>query len=119
MTVDGETKVFPLVPFAMCTVGRSVDNVIVVPAAAASRNHATVQRQAGDRCVLTDLRSRNGTNVNGRRVEEKVLENGDKITIGTCELIYYGPELFTGVTAAPVSEKTQFFVQNSLVTVMV
>lgn len=119
MTVDGETKVFPLVPFAMCTVGRSVDNVIVVPAAEASRNHATIQRQAGDRCVLTDMRSRNGTNVNGRRVEEKVLENGDRIMIGSTELIYRGPELFGGVAPPPASEKTQFFVQSSLVTVLV
>jgi adenylate cyclase len=119
LTIDGQTRVYPLAPFALCSIGRSEDNVIVVPAAAASRNHATVQRQAGDRCVITDLRSRNGTNVNGRRVEEKVLENGDRITIGTSELIYYGPELFAGIATPPVSEKTQFFVQSSLVTVMV
>ena len=119
LTIDGELKVYELIPFAVCSIGRSADNVIVVPAAEASRNHATVQRQAGDRCVITDLRSRNGTNVNGRRVEEKVLENGDVITIGSCELTYYGPELFGGVATPPSSEKTQFFVQNSLVTVMV
>jgi len=119
LVVEGETSVFPLAPFAVCSIGRSADNVIVVPSAEASRNHATVQRQTGDRCVLTDLRSRNGTNVNGRRIEEKVLENGDKITIGTCELVYHGPQLFAGATTAPLSDKTQFFVQNSLVTVLV
>jgi adenylate cyclase len=69
--------------------------------------------------VLTDLRSRNGTNVNGRRIEEKVLENGDRITIGTCELVYHGPELFGGTNLPQAAEKTQFFVQNSLVTVLV
>jgi adenylate cyclase len=119
ITIDGQLKIYELIPFAVCSIGRSADNVIVVPAAEASRNHATIQRQAGDRCVITDLRSRNGTNVNGRRVEEKVLETGDKITIGSSELTYIGPELFGGVTPAPTSEKTQFFVQNSLVTVMV
>lgn len=119
MVVDGQTQVFPLAPFAVCSIGRSADNVIAISSAEASRNHATVQRQTGDRCVLTDLRSRNGTNVNGRRIEEKVLENGDKITIGTCELTYHGPELFGGVAPPPASEKTQFFVQNSLVTVLV
>jgi adenylate cyclase len=119
LVVDGETRVFPLAMFAVCSIGRSADNVIIVPSAEASRNHATVQRQAGDRCVLTDLRSRNGTNVNGRRIEEKVLENGDRITIGTCELVYKGPELFGGAAQPPASEKTQFFVQNSLVTVLV
>jgi len=119
MVIDGELSVFPLAPFAVCSIGRSADNVIVIPVAEASRNHATVQRQTGNRCVLTDLRSRNGTNVNGRRIEEKVLENGDVITIGTCELIYHGPELFAGATPPPQSEKTQFFVQNSLVTVLV
>lgn len=119
MEVDGKVTVFPLAPFAVCSIGRSADNVIVVSVAEASRNHATIQRQTGNRCVLTDLRSRNGTNVNGRRIEEKVLENGDRISIGTCELVYHGPELFGGVASAPQSEKTQFFVQNSLVTVLV
>ena len=119
VVIDGKPLTFPLAPFAVCSIGRSADNTIVIPVAEASRNHATIQRQTGDRCVLTDLRSRNGTNVNGRRIEEKVLENGDKISIGTCELTYRGPELFGGVAPPPTSEKTQFFVQNSLVTVMV
>jgi adenylate cyclase len=119
MMIDGKPQVFKLAPFVVCSLGRSADNVIVIPSAEASRNHATVQRQAGDRCVLTDMRSRNGTNVNGRRIEEKVLENGDRITIGTCELIYHGPELFGGIAQQSASEKTQFFVQNSLVTVLV
>jgi len=119
LVVDGEEKVFPLAPFVVVSLGRSADNMIVIPSAEASRNHATVQRQAGDRCVLTDLRSRNGTNVNGRRIEEKVLENGDKIMIGTSELTYRGPEMFAGATSPPPQEKTQFFVQNSLVTVLV
>jgi adenylate cyclase len=119
LVADGQTQVVLLEMFAVCSIGRSADNVIVVPSVEASRNHATVQRQAGDRCVLTDLRSRNGTNVNGRRIEEKVLENGDRITIGTCELVYHGPELFGGAAPPPTSEKTQFFVQNSLVTVLV
>jgi adenylate cyclase len=119
MVLNGDLSVFPLAPFAVCSIGRSADNTIVVPVAEASRNHATIQRQTGNRCVLTDLRSRNGTNVNGRRIEEKVLENGDRITIGTCELVYNGPELFAGAAPPPQSEKTQFFVQNSLVTVLV
>jgi len=70
--------------------------------------------------VLTDLRSRNGTNVNGRRIEEKVLENGDTITIGTLRAGLSRPgTVFAGATPPPQSEKTQFFVQNSLVTVLV
>ena len=119
VVIDGALSIFPLAPFAVCSIGRSADNVIVIPAAEASRNHATIQRQTGNRCVLTDLRSRNGTNVNGRRIEEKVLENGDRITIGTCELLYHGPELFAGAAGPPLSDKTQFIVQNSLATVLV
>jgi len=119
VVINGEMTIVPLAPFAVCSIGRSADNVIVIPVAEASRNHATIQRQTGNRCVLTDLRSRNGTNVNGRRIEEKVLENGDRITIGTCELVYHGPELYGGAAAPAQSDKTQFFVQNSLVTVLV
>jgi two-component system cell cycle response regulator len=53
----------------------------------ASRRHAkiaTVQNESTGRTehVLTDFGSRNGTFLNGERISEVSLQNGDKITIG-------------------------------------
>jgi hypothetical protein len=47
----------------------------------ASRRHCKVQ-YLGNRFVVIDLESRNGTVVNGQSVERKVLEPNDKIEIG-------------------------------------
>ena len=47
-----------------------------------SRQHAVIRVQ-GDNVVLMDLNSRNGTELNGSKLEEPVrLRDGDKITVG-------------------------------------
>ena len=51
------------------------------------RRHARVLRRAGDQCLIEDLGSRNGTFLNGRRVDEpQVLTPGDTIKVGTTTL---------------------------------
>ena len=50
-----------------------------------SRRHAEV-RPAGTTFILTDLRSTNGTRVNGTPVTEQVLRDGDQITVGATSL---------------------------------
>ncbi|GAA4103295.1 FHA domain-containing protein [Nonomuraea soli] len=61
--------------------GRRQDATVVITCGRASRSHAEVRRE-GERHVLRDLGSRNGTLVNGRRVTTHVLQPGDTITIG-------------------------------------
>jgi pSer/pThr/pTyr-binding forkhead associated (FHA) protein/biotin carboxyl carrier protein len=46
-----------------------------------SRRHCKVQ-YLGNRFVIIDLESRNGTIVNGQSVERKILEKGDRIELG-------------------------------------
>ena len=46
-----------------------------------SRNHAKVVRSDGQYVVI-DLNSRNGTRVNGARISQAVLSDGDEITLG-------------------------------------
>jgi biotin carboxyl carrier protein len=46
-----------------------------------SRRHCKVQ-YLGNRFVIIDLESRNGTIVNGQSVERKILEKGDRISLG-------------------------------------
>jgi len=50
-----------------------------------SRRHATIEQSAG-RVIVRDLKSTNGTFVNGVRVEFEVLKDGDKIRVGSTEL---------------------------------
>ncbi len=63
------------------TIGRAHTNHIVLKEARISRQHAII-RQAGKEFVVEDLQSSNGVFVNGEKVKEHVLSNGDQIQIG-------------------------------------
>ena len=65
------------------TLGRSEDATVQVDDRFASKSHAALTFEDGD-YVLTDLRSRNGTAVNGARITSPVvLSDGDRIEIGS------------------------------------
>ena len=66
-------------------IGRDPHNDVVLDDRRVSRKHAEVRLRLG-RYTLYDLQSTNGTYVNGRRVAEIVLSDGDRITIGGAEL---------------------------------
>ncbi len=61
--------------------GRADANTVTLKDAKVSRQHAQIQQQ-GKEFILIDLNSSNGTFVNGERIEEHVLANGDEIQIG-------------------------------------
>jgi hypothetical protein len=63
------------------TVGRSPDSNIVLADPNVSRNHGEL-RPRGTGYVVVDLNSTNGTRVNGARVSEQVLADGDEIAFG-------------------------------------
>jgi DNA-binding NtrC family response regulator len=65
--------------------GAHPDNDIVLPFRGISRFHFTLAR-TGERWGLTDLQSRNGTHVNGKRVPESPLKSGDRVAVGVVEL---------------------------------
>jgi FhaA, N-terminal domain/FHA domain len=64
------------------TIGRLPESDIVVADPGASRSHARILRQQ-DGYVLSDLGSTNGTLVNGEAATERLLMDGDRITIGS------------------------------------
>jgi predicted component of type VI protein secretion system len=63
------------------TIGREEGNVIQLNDERVSRFHVKIQSD-GDRLVLTDLESTNGTKVNGEDVRLRVLRFGDLIQVG-------------------------------------
>jgi hypothetical protein len=68
--------------------GFSDDCDIVVPLTGASRQHALISRR-GDRFVLLDLNSRNGTHLNDRRIAGlSPLRDGDRIRISDFEAAF-------------------------------
>jgi FHA domain/Domain of unknown function (DUF1707) len=62
--------------------GRARDCDCVIAEPSVSRRHASLRRE-GDRWLLCDLGSRNGTRVNGMRVlEETEVRPGDRVSFG-------------------------------------
>jgi pSer/pThr/pTyr-binding forkhead associated (FHA) protein len=68
-------------------IGRSSGCDIVLDDPNVSRRHAEVRR-LGEGYSLVDLGSTNGTEVNGQRVGETSLMNGDVIGVGTTRLTF-------------------------------
>jgi PAS domain S-box-containing protein len=70
-------------------VGRSKDASLHIEDPGISRQHARVRHPSPDLYVLSDLRSSNGTYVNGRRVRRAVLSEGDRIQLGTATVLRF------------------------------
>ena len=69
------------------TIGRSKDCDIQLADPNVSRKHAEV-RQEGAAYWVVDLDSTNGMEVNGRRQKRAKLRQGDRITLGSTELVF-------------------------------
>ena len=67
------------------TIGRDGENHVVLTDDFASSRHARIERKPTG-FLLRDLRSRNGTYLNGARVFEALLNDGDRIRIGQLEM---------------------------------
>lgn len=65
------------------TIGRREDNVVVIEEGYVSGHHARIY-QKNNNYVLEDLKSTNGTVLNGERIDNKVyIRSGDELKIGT------------------------------------
>ena len=65
----------------MINIGRGADNDIVITDFSVSRSHARIVIQ-GKSYEIIDAGSRNGTFVNGDRIESRLIQAGDTITLG-------------------------------------
>jgi len=68
------------------TIGREEGNLVQLNDERISRFHLKIQED-GDRLVLTDLESTNGTKVNGETVQLWILRPGDLISLGRTLLL--------------------------------
>lgn len=81
------------------TVGRGEEADVRVQSLAASRVHAELSVVAG-RTVLRDLGSRNGTHLNGARVEQATaIRSGDVVQLPGSMLVYHGAHPATGLAS--------------------
>lgn len=84
--IMGGSKIIPLEE-PVLNIGRRLDNHIVIDDPRVSRAHAQL-RSVRERFVLFDLQSTGGTYVNGKRINQVVLQPGDVITLAGTTLIF-------------------------------
>jgi len=98
LILEGERTV-PLTQ-PIISLGRRLDNHIILDDPRVSRAHAQLRARFG-RYVLYDLGSTGGTYVNGQRVQECILRPGDVISLAGVPVIYGEDESFVPPEEAP------------------
>lgn len=77
-------------------IGRAEDSAVYVDSSKVSRRHARIL-VTGNRAVLEDLGSKNGTYVRGRRIDAPTpLNDGDEIRVGSAGIVFH---VFSGRTS--------------------
>jgi Nif-specific regulatory protein len=79
---------FLLSPEKPNSIGRGTENAIVLPDPLCSRVHATICRE-GDQWRIRDGESRNGTFVNGQKIDDAVLAEGHYVRVGSTEFTFH------------------------------
>jgi uncharacterized RDD family membrane protein YckC len=72
---------------SLMSIGRDPSNDVVLPDAMVSRRHAVIEFR-GSQYFLRDCNSSNGSLVNGDRISERSLRDGDLVAIGTARLLF-------------------------------
>jgi hypothetical protein len=85
--------------------GRSPSSDLCIPTNGVSKEHLEITLQ-GNHLSLVDLRSSNGTFVNGSRIQSAVIRPGDKITLDKITLVLVETER---LAAASASHSPQVF----------
>jgi pSer/pThr/pTyr-binding forkhead associated (FHA) protein len=85
LIVNG-VDLFPL-KLPVVSIGRRIDNVLVLNDPRVSRSHAELRTFDG-RYVLFDLHSSGGTYINGKKIEHSVVYDGDIISLAGVHLIF-------------------------------
>jgi pSer/pThr/pTyr-binding forkhead associated (FHA) protein len=85
---DGEPETtFRILSGGIRTIGRATGADFIVDAPLVSRVHCRLTALPGGDLEVRDLNSTNGTFVNGERIENALLESGDRLKVGRVELV--------------------------------
>jgi transcriptional regulator with GAF, ATPase, and Fis domain len=68
--------------------GREPSNQLWAADNALSRRHCAIQKSQGGQFIIRDLSSRNGTRINGSRVDNHELRHQDQISLGNSRLVF-------------------------------
>lgn len=101
---------FPLDPSRETHIGRGTDCHLTLPDPLCSRVHAIIRRQ-DDRWTIRDQDSRNGTTVNGQKIDEATLVDGNRVKLGSIEFAFHLSAAPT-TTSSDDTSLTQTIVQD-------
>jgi|GEM_PF-4469995 len=82
-------------------IGRGIGAEVWIHDSEASRQHCRIHRN-GDQWMIDDLKSRNGTFINGKKVSSQLLLDGEVIQIGTTRIIFHNSDLAEEHPVRPV-----------------
>jgi len=82
---------------ALSSLGRHPENTIEIHDRSVSKFHAQIQRDKEGTYVLQDLGSRNGTYVDGERIDRRAIVNGDEVVFGTVRFRFRAERPSTGI----------------------
>jgi len=88
---EGRDRVYPLDRKEEYVIGRTSDADIPLADRKVSRKHCKIVRR-GDRYIIVDLGSRNGTFLSGKKVRRHLLKDGDQIQVGMSRLLFFKAE---------------------------
>lgn len=78
---------FPITK-AQIVMGRALSSDIAIEDLNVSRTHAEIRRENANAWSVADLGSTNGTLVNGHHIASTMLQEGDRITVGTTTFLF-------------------------------
>ena len=93
------------------TIGRKPDNTVAIDNPSVSGHHAIITRD-GERYMLRDLGSTNGTRVNSHETKEAVLKPKDLIQFGSVEFLFNSEEVVTTEEPQAVFANTEEMVSD-------
>jgi type II secretory ATPase GspE/PulE/Tfp pilus assembly ATPase PilB-like protein/pSer/pThr/pTyr-binding forkhead associated (FHA) protein len=104
VTTPQGSKQVPLGPQPL-TVGRHLDNQLVITDNQASRFHCVIEARSGGWSVR-DLNSSNGTLLDDKRITTSPLKPGQVILIGSTRLVIVDPSMKPAAPSRPPSRQT-------------